>query len=64
MKIKGDRICSLCGTYYKEERGHKLNDCWGILHQQLLEADANAQDLRYKLEKAQKRINEAKLDKS
>lgn len=53
-------ICSLCGTYYKEEKGHKPSDCWGIIQQRLLEACRNVRDLEYKLEEAQRRINKTK----
>lgn len=60
VKIKGDRICSLCGTHYKEESGHSLNDCWGIIRQQLIAADRTVRGLQYKLEEAQRRIDKAK----
>ena len=57
-----DRICSLCGTYYTDEKGHDLDDCWGLIHQQLLKADRVVRGLRYKLAEAQRRINETKAD--
>lgn len=59
MRIKGNRICSLCETYYKEETGHKLDDCWGLLHQQLLKACADVRVLQDKLKEAQRRINKS-----
>jgi len=58
-----DRICSLCGTHYTDEKGHDLGDCRGIIHQQILEADRKVRGLRYKLERVQRRINEAKIAK-
>mgnify|MGYP001571594855 CR=1 FL=1 len=55
-------ICSLCGTFYHEEQGHSLSDCWGLLHQALLKADAESRSLRYKLQRVQRRIDEAKAE--
>ena len=55
-------ICSLCGTFYHEKQGHSLNDCWGLLHQALLKADAESRSLRYKLQEAQRRIDKAKAE--
>jgi len=57
-----DKLCSLCGTYYTDKRGHPLSDCWGIIHQQLLKASANVRDLEYKLQQAQLRIDKAKAE--
>lgn len=51
-----DRICSLCGTHYNDQRGHSSSDCWGILHQKLLQAGRVVRDLEYKLERAAKRL--------
>jgi len=50
------RICPLCGTHYKEENGHNPGDCWGLIHQQLLEAERRVSDLRYKLQQADKQV--------
>ena len=57
---KSQLMCSLCGTLYSEKRGHSLSDCWGLLHQALIEADRVARGLRHKLEEAQRRIDNAK----
>jgi len=58
-----NKICSLCGTHYNDKRGHSASDCWGILHQALLEASRTVRGLEYKLEEAQKRINIAKAER-
>ena len=57
---KQQLLCSLCGCRYTEEKGHNPNDCWGIIHQQLSRTLADVRGLQYKLEKARRRINEAK----
>ena len=59
MKIKGDRLCHLCGTHYKEEKGHPASDCWGILHRQLLATAAQVRELEYKLKTATEQMNKA-----
>lgn len=56
-----DRLCSLCGTYYTDKKGHSLEDCWGIIHSQLLKSYRNVRDLQYKLQEAQKRTTEAEV---
>ncbi len=55
-----DKICHLCGTHYTDKKGHPLNDCWGIMHQAMLKADATVRYLQYKMSQVQKRIHELK----
>lgn len=59
-----NRICHLCGTHYKEDVGHPANHCWGIIHQQLLNASAMVWDWECKLKEANNRIDEEKPSKS
>ncbi len=59
-----NRICSLCGTYYTDKKGHPLEDCWGILHQRFVQAQGRVMDLEYKLKQARERINKAKAEAS
>lgn len=54
-----DKICSLCNTHYTDKKGHPLDDCWGIIHQQLLEASRRVRGLEYNLTRAQERITKA-----
>lgn len=54
------KTCPLCGISYDDKKGHSPSDCWGLVHQHLIRAASIVRDLEYKLEKAERIINESK----
>ena len=48
-------LCSLCGWYYTEEKGHDYFDCVGRLAQLRIDKAGELRDLEQKYQEANKR---------